>query len=79
MTMMIVSHTKAYILHHLRYAESNFDIFSDEAIKEIFRYSAGSTRLINKTGTHYLMYGAQQQKKIIDDHMVRYVLGKELL
>lgn len=71
--------SKAYILHHLRYAESSFDIFSDEAIKEIFRYSSGNPRLINKAGTHCLMYGAQQQKKIIDDHMVRYVVEKELL
>ena len=55
------------------------DIFSDEAIKEIFHYSAGSARLINKAAIHCLMYGEQHQKKIIDDHIVRYVIEKELL
>jgi len=71
--------TRSYLLHHLHYAGSPSDIFSDEAIKEIFRYSAGSARLINKAATHCLMYGEQHQKKIIDDHIVRYVIEKELL
>ncbi len=70
--------TKSYVLHHLRYAESASDIFSDDALKEIFRYSAGSPRLINKACIHCLMYGHQRQKKIIDDHIVRYVVEKEL-
>jgi len=71
--------TRSYLLHHLHYAESPSDIFSDEAIKEIFHYSAASARLINKAATHCLMYGEQHQKKIIDDHIVRYVIEKELL
>ena len=71
--------TRSYLLHHLHYAESPSDIFSDEAIKEIFHYSAGSARLINKACTHCLMYGEQHQKKIIDDHIVRYVIEKEPL
>lgn len=70
--------TKSYILHHLRYAGSGFDIFSDEAVKEIFGYSSGSPRLINKACTHSLIYGHQSQKKIIDDHIVRYIIEKEL-
>lgn len=70
--------TKSYILHHLRYAGSVSDIFSDDAIQEIFRYSSGSPRLINKACIHCLMYGEQRQKKIIDDHIVRYVVEKEL-
>ncbi|MGI6626770.1 MAG: ExeA family protein [Bacillota bacterium] len=70
--------TKSYILHHLRCAGSVSDIFSDDAIKEIFRYASGSPRLINKACTHCLMYGKQRQKMIIDDHIVRYVVEKEL-
>lgn len=70
--------TKSYILHHLRYAGSSSDIFSDEAVKEIFRYSSGCPRLINKACTHSLIYGAQRSKKIIDDHIVRHVIDKEL-
>lgn len=70
--------TKGYILHHLRFAGSVADIFSDDAIKEIYRYSSGSPRLINKACIHCLMYGKQRQKKIVDDHMVRFVVEKEL-
>lgn len=70
--------TKSYILHNLRFAGSVSDIFSDDAIKEIFRYSSGSPRLINKACTHCLIYGSQKHKKIIDDHIVRHVAEKEL-
>ena len=70
--------TKSYILHHLRIAGSTSDIFSDDAVKEIFRYSSGNPRLINKACTHCLMYGNQHRKKIIDDHIARHVIEKEL-
>jgi type II secretory pathway predicted ATPase ExeA len=72
------SQSKAYILHHLRYAGSASDIFSDNAVLEIYRYSSGSSRLINKVCTHCLMYGAQRQKKIIDDAIVRHIVDTEL-
>ena len=71
--------TKAYILHHLNFAKSQSEIFSDQAISEIFRYSAGSARLINKACTHCLMYGSQQNKKILDDALARYVIEQELI
>ena len=71
--------TKAYILHHLAYANSSSEIFSDQAISDIFRYSAGSARLINKACTHCLMYGSQQNKKILDDALARYVIEQELV
>ena len=72
------SETKSYIVEHLRLAKSTADIFSDAAIAEIYKYSAGSPRLINKACTHCLIYGQQQQKKIVDDHMVRFVIDTEL-
>ena len=70
--------TKSYLLHHLRLAGSDAEIFSDQAIAEIFRHAGGSPRLTNTACTHCLMYGQQQQKKIIDDHMVRLVIEAEL-
>jgi type II secretory pathway predicted ATPase ExeA len=70
--------TKSYILHQLRLTGSAADIFSDAAISEIYRYAAGSPRLINKACTHCLIFGHQQHKKIIDDHMVRQVIETEL-
>lgn len=60
------------------YAGSASDIFSDDAVQEGFRYSSGSPRLINKACVHCLMYSAERQKKIIDAHIVRYVVEKEL-
>jgi hypothetical protein len=50
-------------------AESSADIFLDAAISEIYRYASGSPRLINKACTHYLVYGQQQHKNIIDHHI----------
>ncbi len=70
--------TKSYILHQLRFAGSAVDIFSDAAISEIYRYAAGSPRLINKACTHCLIFGHLQYKKIIDNHMVRQVIESEL-
>ena len=71
--------TVAYIRHHLQYANSISEIFSELAVSEIFRYSAGSARLINKACTHCLMYGTQQNKKILDDALCRFVIEQELL
>jgi len=67
-----------YIQAHLRYAAGTQDIFTDKALDEIYRYSAGSARAINKVCTHSLMYASQRAKKLIDDHMVRTVIAGEL-
>jgi len=44
----------------------------------IYRYSGGSARLVNKVCTSTLIYGCQNGKRIIDDHMVRLVISGEL-
>ena len=72
------SQTQGYIDAHLAYAEGVKDIFTDKAVDEIYRYSAGSARAINKLCTHTLIYAAQRAKKLIDDHMVRTVIAGEL-
>ena len=71
-----VSQTKEYILHHLRYAKSKSEIFSDEAISQIQKYTHGSPREINKLCTHALIYGSQQNKKILDERCIE-LIGKE--
>ena len=71
-----VAQTKEYILHQLRYAKSKSDIFSDEAISQIQKYTYGSPREINKLCTHALIYGSQQNKKILDDRCID-LIGKE--
>jgi type II secretory pathway predicted ATPase ExeA len=70
--------TGDYIRRHLDYAGTSQEIFSDAAVSEIFRYSAGAARLINKLCTHCLIHGSQHNKKIIDDHIVRQVIEEEL-
>lgn len=73
------SQVSSYIQRHLEYADTTQDIFSDSAIDEIYRFSSGTARLINKACTHCLLYGAQNKRKIIDDHMVKLVIEGELL
>ena len=72
------SQTGEYIQSHLRYAAGTQDIFTDKAIDEIYQYSAGSARAINKVCTHCLMNAAQRNKKLIDDYTVRTVIAGEL-
>jgi type II secretory pathway predicted ATPase ExeA len=73
------SQVGGYIERHLEYAGATQDIFSDGAMDEIYRFSSGTARLINKVCTHCLLYGAQNKRKIIDDHMVKLVIEGELL
>lgn len=67
-----------YIERHLTNAGAQHDIFTDTAIDEIFKFSSGTARLVNKVCTHCLLYGSQNGKKIIDDHMVKLVIQGEL-
>jgi type II secretory pathway predicted ATPase ExeA len=70
--------TEEYIKRHLNYAGTDHEIFSDNAVEAIFRFSGGSARLINKVCNHCLLYGAQNNRRIIDDHMVKFVIQGEL-
>ncbi len=67
-----------YIKKHLAYAGTEHDIFSSAAIDEIFRHSSGAARVVNKVCTHCLLYGAQNGRRIIDDHMVKFIIQGEL-
>ena len=68
----------AYINAHLTYAGGKEEIFTDAAVGELHKYSAGAARAVNKAATHCLMYAAQRAKKLIDDTMVRTVIDAEL-
>jgi type II secretory pathway predicted ATPase ExeA len=71
--------TEIYLKKHLSAAGTKRDIFSEAAIDEIYTYSGGIARLINKAATNCLIYGAQSQKPIVDDHMVKQVIGSEMV
>jgi type II secretory pathway predicted ATPase ExeA len=66
------------MVRHLAYAGAERDIFSEAAIDEIFHYSGGTIRLVNKVCIHCLIYGAQNGQRIVDDHMVKRVIEGEL-
>lgn len=70
--------TADYIKTHLDYAGCDKDIFSDAAIDDIFQFSSGIARLVNKACTSSLIYGSQNRKTIIDDRMVGLVIECEL-
>jgi type II secretory pathway predicted ATPase ExeA len=70
--------TNEYIQTHLDFAGCTKDIFSEAAIDDIFQFSSGISRLVNKVCTSALLYGAQNRKSIIDDRMVKLVVECEL-
>jgi type II secretory pathway predicted ATPase ExeA len=72
------SETTAYIERHLTYAGCDRPLFTESAIEEIYRFSSGAARLINKVCTHCLLYGAQNGHSIIDDRMIKRVIEGEL-
>lgn len=73
-----LAQTTEYIHAHLSYAGGSKEIFTEKAIEEIYKYSSGSLRAINKACTHCLLYASQRAKKLIDDHMAKTVISCEL-
>jgi type II secretory pathway predicted ATPase ExeA len=73
------SETESYIQSHLNYAGGRKDIFTDKAIDDIYKESTGIPRRVNRICENALMYACQQNKRLIDEHMVRYVSEHELL
>ena len=67
-----------YVKRHMDYTGCSHEVFTEKAIDEIYRYSAGSPRAVNKLCIHCLLYAAQRARKLIDDHMVKDVIQGEL-
>ncbi len=71
--------TEKYIQSHLTYAGGQTDIFTDAADDDVFKESTGIPRRINRICEKSLMYAFQQNKRLIDDHMIRFVVEHEML
>lgn len=71
--------TEQYVRRHLEYSGTPHEIFTAKAFEEIYRCSTGIPRMINRVCEKALMYASQQQKRLIDDHMVRFVVEHEML
>lgn len=71
--------TEKYIHSHLAYAGCGQELFTAHAMDEIFKISAGIPRVINRICEKALMYGFQQQYRLIDDHVITFVSEHEML
>ena len=71
--------TEKYILSHLAYAGCSQELFTSAALDEIYHLSTGIPRIINRVCEKALMYAGQNQKHLIDDHMVRFIAEHEML
>lgn len=71
--------TGKYIAAHMVYAGVKQDPFTSGAEDEIFKVSAGIPRMINRICEKTLMYAYQQQKRLIDEHIVRFVADHEMV
>lgn len=70
--------TEFYVQSHLAYAGGRQEIFTDRAMDEIHKQSAGTMRVINRICDRSLMYAFQQNKRLIDEHLVHYIVENEL-
>ena len=68
----------AYMKVHFEYAGGKSNPFTDGAVNELHKYSAGAARAVNKAATHCLMLAAQRAKAVIDESMVRTVIEAEM-
>ena len=71
--------TEKYIYSHLDYAGGKREIFTDKAFDDIYKESTGIPRRINRICEKSLMYAFQQEKRLIDEHLVHYIIDHELL
>jgi type II secretory pathway predicted ATPase ExeA len=73
-----LAETGKYIEHHLRSAGAQKMIFQESAVKEIFAFSAGSARLINKLCSNCLLYGFINYLNEIDENAIKEIVENEL-
>ena len=65
------------VLPHLD-AGGRQDIFTDKALDDIYKESTGIPRRVNRICEKSLMYASQQGKRLIDEHLVRYIIEHEM-
>ncbi len=65
--------TKDYIRHRMEVASGSSDVFTESAVKLIYKYSNGSPRLINTICDNALLEGFLFKKTVVDDSIVKTV------
>lgn len=71
--------TEEYIRSNLDYSGCGHEIFTSGAVSLIYDFSNGIMRVIDHLCSKSLMYAFQQQKHLIDDHMIRFVNDHEMI
>lgn len=71
--------TGKYMQTHMAYSGCKNEVFTSGAEDEIYKVSLGIPRMINRICDKSLLYAYQQQKKLIDEHVIRYVADHEML
>lgn len=75
---MEIAETKEYVMHHLKTAGASSSIFTDDALDLIHDYSVGIARKVNNLCLACLLAAASDEKRLIDDNMVKVVIQNEL-
>lgn len=73
------SETEQYIGNHMAYSGCPQEVFTEKAVDEIHKASAGISRMINRICEKALMYAFQQQRRLVDDYMIKFVVEHEML
>ena len=68
-----IDDTGDYIRHRMKVAGCASEVFTAEAIREVFRYSTGVPRLINTICDNALLEGYLFKTKTIDESVIRAV------
>ena len=63
----------------MAYSGCSQEVFTEKAVDEIYKASAGIPRMINRICEKALMYAFQQQKRLVDDYMIKFVAEHEML
>ena len=63
----------------MAYSGCKKEIFTTKALDEIHKASAGIPRMSNRVCEKALMYAFQNQKRLIDDYMIKFVVEHEML
>ncbi len=66
--------TKDYIKHRLKLAGARYPIFSEEALKAVFKHSQGVPRIINTLCEAALVYGFADEKREIGAEIIETII-----
>lgn len=68
---------RGYVEHRLKISGLEEPLFTDEALKQLYRYSGGIPRVINSLATSALLEGFGKELRIIDEYLINEA-AKEL-